>query len=60
MVLRFLVESLGLIMLVTIKRKKKKMKRQKGKIERHEEFVVLSKGANVIVELDASFPMMNK
>lgn len=47
-------------MLVTIKRKRRKMKRPSGRRGRSEAFAVLSKEVNVLVEQDASFLTMNK
>lgn len=47
-------------MLATTRRRKKKMRRQKGKRGRNEGFAVLFKEVNALEELDASFPMMSK
>ena len=47
-------------MLVAIKRKRKKTKRQSRRRGRNEASVVLFKEVNVLVELDANFLMMSK
>jgi hypothetical protein len=47
-------------MLISIRRRKKKMKRQSGRKGRHAVFVELFKKGNVLVELDANFLMTSK
>jgi hypothetical protein len=47
-------------MLISIRRRKRKMKRQSGIKGRPVVFVELFKEGNVLVELDANFLMMSK
>jgi hypothetical protein len=46
--------------LLSTRRKKKKMKRQRSRRGRPGGFVMRSREVNVIVELGADFPMMSK
>lgn len=47
-------------MLISIRRRKRKMRRQSGRKGRPEAFVELSKEVNVLEELPANFLMMSK
>ena len=47
-------------MLISIRRRRRRMKRQSGRRGRHVAFAVLSKEVNALGELAASFLMMSK
>lgn len=60
MVLKFLGEQLELIMLLTIKRKRKRMKRLSNERGRSAAFAVLSRGVSATVEQGVNSHMMNE
>lgn len=60
MVLKFLEELYGWIMWISIKRKKKRMKRHSKRRGRNVVFAVLSRRVNAIGDLDVNSLMMNK